>query len=91
MTWNGVSPVFTEVEYALHISPWDYRGDANHDGIVNAGDIVYLVSYLYRGGPAPVPLSEGDVTCDGIINAGDIVFLVSYLYRGGPTPKCCDP
>jgi len=25
--WNGVSPIFTEVEYAVHISPWDYLGD----------------------------------------------------------------
>lgn len=28
-------------------------GDANCDGIVNASDVIYLVSYLYRGGPPP--------------------------------------
>jgi len=28
-------------------------GDANCDGIINVGDIVYLVSYLYKGGPEP--------------------------------------
>jgi hypothetical protein len=90
--WNEISPIHTEIEYCVHISPWDYRGDVNNDGIVNIGDVVYLVSYLYRGGPAPVPtLSEGDVNCDGIVNVGDIVFLVSYLYRGGPVPRCCDP
>lgn len=64
------------------------RGDANRDGVINAGDVVYLVSYLYRSGPAPNPLMAGEVTCDGVINAGDIVYLVSYLYRGGPPPSC---
>jgi hypothetical protein len=69
-------------------------GDVNDDGIVNVGDIVYLVSYLYRGGPAPVPMScVGDVNNDDIVNVGDIVYLVSYLYRGGPAPdpNCCNP
>jgi hypothetical protein len=89
--WNGTSPIYTEVEYCVHISPWDYRGDANADGIVNIGDVVYLVSFLYKGGPAPVPMSEGDVNCDGIVDVGDVVFLVNYLYRKGPVPRCCDP
>ncbi|MGB7060913.1 MAG: dockerin type I domain-containing protein [Candidatus Zixiibacteriota bacterium] len=89
--WNQVSPVYTEVEYCVHISPWHYRGDVNGDGIVNVGDVVYLISYLYRAGPPPVPMSMGDVNCDGIVNLGDVVFLIGYLYRGGPVPRCCDP
>ena len=64
------------------------RGDANGDGIVNVGDIVYLVSYLYKAGPEPTPEEAGDVNLDGIINVGDIVYLVSYLYKGGPPPAC---
>ena len=52
--WNGVSPIFTEVEYAVHISPWDYRGDVNGDGKVNVNDVVYLINYLFVvGSPAP--------------------------------------
>jgi hypothetical protein len=64
------------------------RGDANGDGIIDVGDVVYVVSYLYKNGPAPAPLDAGDANCDGIINVGDIVYLVSYLYRGGPPPGC---
>lgn len=64
------------------------RGDANGDGIINVGDIVYLVSYLYKGGPEPYPVWVGDCNCDEIVNVGDIVFLVSYLYKGGPPPSC---
>jgi hypothetical protein len=70
--------------YASHVT----RGDVNVDGIVNVGDIVYLVSYLYKGGPEPTPMEAGDANCDGITNVGDIVYLVSYLYKGGPPPAC---
>jgi hypothetical protein len=95
ISWNGISPIFTEVEYAVHISPWgwDYRGDVTGNGIVDAADIVFLLNYLFVHGPAPVPLSEGDVTCDGIINASDLVYLLNYLFVHGPEPKCrvCDP
>ena len=70
--------------YASHVD----RGDLNADGIVNVGDVVYLVNYLYRGGSEPCPVEAGDVTCDGIVNVGDVVFLVNYLYRGGDPPPC---
>ena len=64
------------------------RGDTNGDGIINIGDVVYLVSYLYKSGPAPTPVESGDVNCDEIVNIGDVVYLVSYLYRNGPPPSC---
>jgi hypothetical protein len=91
--WNGVSQIFTEVEYAVHISPWDYRGDVNGDGKLNAADVVYLINYLYISGPPPVPsVSEGDVNCNGIVNAADVVYLINYLFIQGPPPcRVCDP
>ena len=64
------------------------RGDVNADGIINVGDVVYLVSYLYKGGPEPCPVESGDATSDEIVNVGDIVYLVTYLYKGGPPPAC---
>lgn len=61
-------------------------GDINGDGKVNAGDVVYLINYLYRGGAAPQPLAEGDINGDCQVNAGDLIYLVNYLYRGGEEP-----
>ncbi|MCK4403711.1 MAG: hypothetical protein KAW02_01350 [candidate division Zixibacteria bacterium] len=29
------------------------RGDVTGDGVVNIGDVVYLINYLFRGGPPP--------------------------------------
>jgi hypothetical protein len=61
-------------------------GDVNMERVVDAGDVVYLVNYLYRNGPAPYILILGDVTRDGLVDAGDVIFLINYLYRGGPPP-----
>jgi hypothetical protein len=73
---------------------WAYHcaivcGDANGDGSVNIGDVVYLVTYLYKNGSPPQcdPLAEcGDVNLDDVINIGDVLYLVNYLYRSGPPP-----
>jgi hypothetical protein len=64
-------------------------GDANADGVANITDAVYLISYIFAGGPAPDPLAAGDVNCDGSANITDAVYLISYIFAGGPEP--CDP
>ncbi len=64
------------------------RGDANGDGSTNSGDVVYLINYLFIGGPAPSPLEAGDVDCNGELNAADVIFLINYLFIGGPAPGC---
>jgi len=89
--WNEISPIYTEVEYCVHISPWGYRGDCNGDGVVDIGDVVYEINYLFRNGPPPEPMSAGDVNCDGTEDIGDVVFKLNYLFRNGPIPRCCDP
>jgi hypothetical protein len=64
------------------------RADFNADGVIDIGDAVFLINYVLKGGPAPVPELAGDVDSDGLINVGDIVYLVNYLFNGGP-PPCC--
>jgi thermitase len=65
-------------------------GDANGDGVINLGDLVFLITYLYRGGPPPDPLSAGDGNGDCAINVGDVVYMISYLYRmGDPLKRGC--
>lgn len=64
-------------------------GDVDQDGVIELGDVLYLISYLYKLGPAPDPLVTGDVNCDGIVDLGDVLYLISYLYKGGPPPLCC--
>ena len=63
-------------------------GDVDNDGLVNILDIVYLLNYKYKEGPAPYILRLGDI--DGIdpINILDIVYLINYKYKEGPNPAC---
>jgi len=63
-------------------------GDANGDGEVNVGDAVFLINYVFKGGPAPDPIEAGDANGDGQCNVGDAVYLISYVFKGGPAPDC---
>jgi hypothetical protein len=64
------------------------RGDATGDRIIDISDVVYLLNYLFAGGPAPVPLAAGDANCDGVVDISDVVYLINYLFVGGPSPGC---
>jgi len=61
-------------------------GDANHSGDVDISDAVYLIAYIFSGGPAPNPLSAGDANCDGSVDISDAVYLIAYIFSGGPAP-----
>ena len=68
-----------------------FCGDCTGEGRVDVSDVVYLIGYLFKAGPAPDPLCKGDVTCDGTVEAGDLVYLINYFFRFGPAPcfECC--
>jgi hypothetical protein len=63
-------------------------GDANGDGKITVSDAVYLINYLFKEGPAPVPLASGDANCDGQLTVADVIYLINYLFKGGPVPGC---
>jgi hypothetical protein len=62
------------------------KGDANGDGAVDISDAVYLIQYIFAGGPAPNPLLAGDANCDGAVDISDAVYLIQYIFAGGPAP-----
>jgi|GEM_PF-3926623 len=65
-----------------------YRGDVNQDGVLDLGDILHLINYLYKFGDAPLPfVDQGDVNNDGIVDLADILLLINYLYKSGPAPQ----
>jgi len=95
---DGSGNVYVTGEsYGSGTSSWDYAtlkyvkyicGDANGDEKVTLADIVFLVSYLFKFGPAPSPLARGDANGDGKVTIADIVYLVSFLFKFGPSPRC---
>ena len=83
---NSPETVFVEV---MILCPILITGDANFDGAVTQGDIVYLVNHVLKAGPRPQPVSEaGDVNCDRVIGLSDIIYLVNFILKAGPAP--CD-
>jgi hypothetical protein len=64
-------------------------GDVNNSGSCELGDMVFLITYLYKNGPKPAPpLLRADVNNSGLVELGDVVFLKNYLYQNGTTPLC---
>jgi hypothetical protein len=61
-------------------------GDADGNDIVNISDAVYLIAYIFGGGPAPDPPSTGDADCNQIVNISDAVYLIAYIFGGGAHP-----
>jgi len=63
-------------------------GDANGDETVNVSDGVYIINYVFVGGPAPDPMESGEVNCDGDVNVSDAVWIINFIFAGGYDP--CD-
>ncbi len=66
-------------------------GDADNNDIVTISDAVYLISYIFGGGPAPDPLDAGDVDCNTIVTISDAVYLINYIFGGGAVPCAACP
>jgi hypothetical protein len=64
-------------------------GDCNDDRVVDAGDAVYVLNYLFRNGYPPRPMEGGDVNLDGAVDVADVVYLLNYFFRNGYSP--CEP
>jgi hypothetical protein len=74
--------------YVCQVEDPFVRGDADQNGVVDLDDLVYVLNYLFKEGPPPVPPDAGDTNCDGIVDIRDAVKLLNYLLRGGPPPGC---
>jgi len=69
------------------------RGNVDYDPAdqIDISDLVYLVDYMFTGGPAPVCFEEADMDCTGgILDIADLVYLVDYMFNQGPAPCRCD-
>jgi len=89
-----------KTDLGLHLGGWSIddfaivgimkylAGDANGDRVIDLGDVLHLITYLYKNGPAPNPLEAGDADCSEGIDLGDVLFIINYLYKGGPAPSC---
>ncbi|SYZ72516.1 exported hypothetical protein [Candidatus Zixiibacteriota bacterium] len=66
-------------------------GDVNNNGAFNILDVSYIIVYLYRYGPEPIPykICQGDPNVDCIVNILDVSYIINNLYHGGPALGNC--
>jgi len=52
-------------------------------------DLVYLVDFMFTGGPEPPCEAQGNI--DGVpgIDISDLVYLVDFMFTSGPPPPDC--
>jgi hypothetical protein len=62
-------------------------GDSNGDGLVDIDDVVFLLQFMFAGGPAPAELIFGDNNCSGEIDIDDVIYLIEYIFGGGASPR----
>ncbi len=63
-------------------------GDVDNDGEVSILDVIFLVDYKFRGGPAPAHMEMADVNSDGVVNILDIMDLIEFKFKNGPGLNC---
>ena len=61
-------------------------GNADGDAQITIADAVFLIAYIFQGGPAPRPLAQGDADCSGSLNVADAVRLIEYIFIHGAAP-----
>jgi len=98
-TWPGTTALQVKAEdsgfptlqdtimvYIAVIEPPFVIGDADGSGAIDIDDVVYLIQYIFAGGPPPDPIQSGDADCSGVIDIDDVVYLIQYIFAGGPAP-----
>ena len=65
----------------------DSNGNLASGGSTSAfDDILYLLAYMYQGGPATPCERVNDVNNDGSADLGDVIYGLYYLFAGGAPP-----
>ncbi len=56
-------------------------GDADGSGNANISDAVYIINFIFLGGPEPTTACGGDADGNGIVNISDAVWLIKYIFQ----------
>lgn len=65
------------------------KGDANGSGGLSISDAVYIITFIFGGGPQPSVYQAGDMNCSGDVTISDAVALISHVFGGGPGSCGC--
>ncbi len=63
-----------------------HRGDIDGDGLLNLTDPVFILNFLFGGGPPPTCREAANANDDQGVDLADSVYLLNFLFGGGPAP-----
>lgn len=63
------------------------RADANGDGMIDLGDAITQLDYLFTEVEAPPCLEALDANADNGVDIADAIFTLAFLFDGGPQPS----
>lgn len=87
--YNDGANVDTQTVTATLLSFCCLSGDADGSFTLSISDAVYLINYIFAGGPHPMRECLGDADCNCTISISDAVWLIQYIFAGGPPPEPC--
>lgn len=61
-------------------------GDIDFSCSIDIADLVYMVAFMFQGGPPPPNYDSFDVNGDGKFDITDLVYLVNFMFNDGPPP-----
>jgi hypothetical protein len=72
------------VYYMLGV--WYLPGDVDLSEGIDIADLVYLVDWMFSGGPAPIAYDAAQMDGLGTVDISDLVYIVDYMFNNGPPP-----
>lgn len=95
VTGAGSPPVLFEAGEIHFIVPSHgfVRGDCNDDDQVDIADGIYVLNFLFQGGPEGPCQAACDANSDGGVDQSDAIYIFNYRFLGGaapasPFPEC---
>ncbi|MDH3890739.1 MAG: C25 family cysteine peptidase [candidate division Zixibacteria bacterium] len=62
--------------------------DHSENGAIDISDLVYIVDWMFNGGPPPPCMGEADTDGSGSVDIADLVRLVDYMFTTPDLPPC---
>ena len=62
------------------------RGDSDSSGAINITDGIFVLNFLFLGGPNPSCADAADADDSGTHNITDGIYVLNFLFLGGPNP-----
>jgi hypothetical protein len=57
-----------------------FVGDVNRDGQIDIADLIYLIDFQFRSGPAPLMLESADMDKSGFLDISDLMMLIDQMF-----------